>query len=50
MGGIEGEVIPSNDAYKHKEKMAEVVVVLKSFMCNPRSKQSKKKNGDDEDL
>ena len=48
--GIEGEVTPSNDANKRKEKMSEVAVMLKSFICNPRGKQSNKENGDDEDL
>ena len=41
--GIEGEVDTSSDADKRKEKMVEVAVVLKSFMCK-RVKRSKKNN------
>ena len=43
VGGIEGEVTFLNDADKRKEKMAELAVVLKSFMCNLCGKQLKKK-------
>ena len=42
------QVNTSNDADKRKEKMAEVAVVLKSFM-HKRGKRSKKNTQDDEE-
>ena len=45
VGGVGGEVAPSAVVDKRKEKMAEVAVVLKSFM-GKRGKQSKKNNRD----
>ena len=46
--GIEGEVTPSDGADDRNDKIVQVAVVLKSFMCK-RGKQSKKNNGDDEE-
>ena len=48
VGGAELEVNTSSDADKRREKMAEVAVVLKLFMCK-RGKRSKKNNGDDDE-
>ena len=47
VGGVGGEVTPSAVVDKRKEKMAEVAVVLKSFM-GKRGGRSKKNNGDDD--
>ena len=48
VGGIEGEVNPVDGTDNHKEKMAEVAVVLKSFM-HKSGRQSKKNNGDNKE-
>ena len=45
VGGVGGEVNTSSDVDKRNEKMAEVVVVLKSLM-RKRDNRFKKKNGD----
>ena len=50
VGGVGGEVDASGDVDKRNEKMAEVAVVLKSFMRKRgNSNRSKKNNGDSED-
>ena len=48
VGGIEGEVNTSDGTDKRKEKMAEVTVVLKSFM-RKRGRRFKNNNGDNEE-
>ena len=48
VGGAKREVDTSSDTDKRKEKMAEVVVVLKSFM-RKRGKRSKKNNRDSDE-
>ena len=45
VGGVEGEVAPSAVVDKHKEKVAEVAVVLKRIM-RKGGKKSKKNSGD----
>ena len=48
VGGTKREVIPLDDADKRKEKMTDVVVVIKNFM-RKRGRRSKMNNRDSEE-